>query len=407
MLKRCATTLNSNTSALTRTLFTSLPRADYLIGMRILLAVALLLLSACASKPRLTRPQKFTSYACQEAFLSATLQESQKQLNRISDLFTSNCFNEVIILGTHVHEHYRDKTYSVPAELAEFITPDGTWTDYILESYERSYLSLLMSLSYINLGNKEAAYVELRKSIMDENAKIYNHGNDPIITLLQAAIWSNLDPIASRPFWARLAEQKNITPPVRAFYETRLKEIDENKIPEGTWRIVGYDSFPKLEWDADLFGEKGLFSIRSEYEFPKECAKNDTLLIPTSGWVEKLSQRYQPGYHPLLYAKGLVRTPIGLVVGVVGVTSGTVLGVAGCAAGVYLKSGDVCVASLKGAIYTIQKTGNVVEYTMGPDLRHWENVPKAFYIVRDADDYRGPRCLNEKNGYSPIKVLWK
>lgn len=375
--------------------------------MRTLLALTILLVSACASKPRPTKPQRFTSFECQEAFQGAALEESQKQLNRISDLFTSKCFNEVITLGGHVREHYRDKTYNLTAELAEFVTPDGTWTDYILESYERSYLSLLMSLSYINLGNKEAAYVELRKSVMDENAKIYNHGNDPIITLLQAAIWSNLDPNASRPFWVRLSQQKDITPPVREFYKTRIKEIDENKIPPGTWRILGYDSFPKLEWEADLFGKKGLFSIRSEYEFPKECAMNDTLLIPTSPWVEKLSQRYQPGYHPLLFTKSIVRTPVGLTVGAVGVASGVAVGVAGCAAGIYLKTGELCTVSIQGAAYTIQKTGNLVEYTMGPDLRHWENVPKAFYIVRDAQEYRGPRCLNEKNGYSPIKILWK
>ena len=98
---------------------------------------------------------------------------------------------------------------------------------------------------------------------------------------------------------------------------------------------------------------------------------------------------------------------MGLTVGAVGVASGVAVGVAGCAAGIYLKTGELCTVSIQGAAYTIQKTGNLVEYTMGPDLRHWENVPKAFYIVRDAQEYRGPRCLNEKNGYSPIKILWK
>ncbi|MNL37521.1 hypothetical protein D3C87_1596710 [compost metagenome] len=88
--------------------------------------------------------------------------------------------------------------------------------------------------------------------------------------------------------------------------------------------------------------------------------------------------------------------------------SGVAFGAAGCVIGSYLRSEEICGAFLKGAGHIISKTGNVVAYTMAPDLRHWENVPTAFYIIRDPIEEKAPKCLSEElMKYSVIKSLWK
>ncbi|WP_413944039.1 hypothetical protein [Bdellovibrio sp. HCB-162] len=308
-------------------------------------------------------------------------------------MFLAGCYQEVITLGSYVRAFHRDKFYQLTAEVIEVALPEGVLTEYVMESYERSYLSILIALSYFNLDKKEEALVELRQSMMDENAHIYNHGNDPVITLLHAAIWSNFDLNVARPFWKKLSEDKNVSSEVQSFSQERVQEIDGNKKFEGTWRIFGLGYMPRLTWKTDFIKrENGPYKIMPTRNFPKTCSTNSTILMPTSSWVQKLSKRYEADYHPLLYTKSVVRVPFGFTYGVLGVTTGVAAGATGCAIGAYANSSSLCADSLNAAGYIIKKTGNMVEYVMAPDLRHWEKMPTAFFITRGNIDQSVP-CL--------------
>ncbi|WP_291515429.1 hypothetical protein [Bdellovibrio sp. ArHS] len=325
------------------------------------------------------------------------MEPSDLQLNRISTLFEMACFNEVIVLGSYIRSHHRDKFYSVTTEIAELATPEGTLTEYILESYERSYLSLLIAMSYLNLNDEEAAMVELRRSMVDEQAHLYNHGNDPVITALHATLWTRFDPQVARPYWKRLSEDKRVSAAIVKFAQQRLSEIDSGPTsPNRAWKVYGTGTLPGLIWKADfLKREKGPYKISVSSGFPKACATANSLLIPTSSWTDKIARRYEADYHPILYTKSLLRIPFGVTYGVLGVSAGVAVGVSGCALASYIRSGDLCSASLQGGGHIIMASGDLVEYTLGPDLRHWRKVPSAFYIV-DESAVGTEQCLSRR-----------
>ncbi|WP_373998927.1 hypothetical protein [Bdellovibrio bacteriovorus] len=354
----------------------------------------LLLLSGCATKTQMVKPTKFTSEPCEQSFFKGAFAKPHLQLNEISSMFSMGCFNEVITLGSYVRANHRDKFYQITTEVAEIAFPEGYLTDYTLESYERSYLSLLISLSYLNLSNEDASLVELRQSMMDEQAHLYNHGNDPVITTLHAAIWDRFDPQVARPYWKRLSEDKSVHASISKFAKGRLYEIDKSSTSKRAWKIYGVGTMPPIFWQSDLIKrEKGPYKIRAARGFPKACSSTASMLIPTSSWTDKLSRRYEMEYHPLLYTKSILRIPFGITYGVLGVGAGVAVGVSGCVLASQFRSGDMCQAAISGGGEIIKSSGNLVQYTLGPDLRHWENVPSAFYIVDEAMPESSP-CLN-------------
>ncbi|WP_413569471.1 hypothetical protein ACLWBD_02990 [Bdellovibrio sp. HCB117] len=362
------------------------------------LCLLFLMMSACASKPQITKPKKFTSVPCQQSFSDGVLESSDLQLNRVSTLFEMGCFNEVIVLGSYIRSHHRDKFYSITSEIGELATPEGTLTEYILESYERSYLSLLISLSYLNLNDENAAQVELRQSMTDEQAQLYNHGNDPVITALHATLWTRFDPQVARPYWKRLSEDKKSSKAVAKFAQARLMEIDSDGVStKRNWKIYGVGTLPGLIWKADFIKrEKGPYKISAAGGFPKACSSAADLVIPTSSWIDKLSRRYEVDYHPLLYTKSLLRVPFGVTYGILGVSAGVAVGVSGCVVASQFRSNDLCRAAIQGGGGIIMASGDLVEYTLGPDLRHWENLPNAFYIV-DESSNDNKECLSSRD----------
>lgn len=379
----------------------------FAVCMRTLWLSFILVFGACAHRPEIASPQKFTSSLCRQRFTDAVLQEPLGQLNSLSDLYSQRCLHEVITLGSYIRSHHRDKFYSVLSEIGELATPEGSLTEYVLESYERSYLSLLLSLSYLGLGMEESALVELRHSVMDEGARIYNYGDDPVITLLQAVLWSNLDPVVSRPYWKRLSEKTVADASIRQFAKERVAELDQGESDIAEWKIYGLGYLPPLTWKTDfLKREKGPYKIRAAGAFPKACSTSQALLIPTASWSDKLSRRYEAGYHPLVYSKSLARVPFGLVYGAAGVTAGVATGVAGCGAASYIRSEDLCRASLRGAVYVIEKTGDLVAYTLAPDLRRWERIPAAFYVTREEGRHTFGECYRKSEvAAMPLQIL--
>ncbi|MGH7429585.1 MAG: hypothetical protein ACREJ4_14690, partial [Candidatus Methylomirabilaceae bacterium] len=100
---------------------------------------------------------------CVELAHQFNLSDRILTLNLLSDAFSQGCHATVIEFGTRAHSEFRHKTFSVLKETASMFIPDGTLTDYVLESYERGYLSFLLSASYFKTHQTEGAKVELRQ----------------------------------------------------------------------------------------------------------------------------------------------------------------------------------------------------------------------------------------------------
>src|SRR5438034_6807230 len=113
-------------------------------------------------------------------------------LNLLAEAFSQKCYDVVIGYGARAQTEYRHKTYSVIKETASIFLPEGALTAYILESYERGYLTVLLADSYVQEKKAEAAKVELRRLDQELFAPIYNYGEDPVNLLLSAVLWEHL-----------------------------------------------------------------------------------------------------------------------------------------------------------------------------------------------------------------------
>lgn len=304
-------------------------------------------------------------------------------LNGISDLYSQKCFHQVIKLGQSFRETARDKYYSITAEVGELFLAEGTLSHYVLESYERSYLSFLISSSYFQLDKKDLARIELRRSVDENTSLLYNYGDDPVVLLLQAALWENLDgPNDSRFLWRRVSEHPQASEDVRRFAHNRMSLIDLGQTPRQFWVIQALDKFPKLEWKIDFSNSaNSYYQISSKTQFFDECSGPEELLVSTKPWLEKLKYRHAYDYHPLLNAKSWLRLPIGILYGSTLVGTGVAVALGGCAA--ESRSGG-CEYAVKLGGYLLSKSGDAFKATVQPDLRHWQNVPLAFYLIHSS-----------------------
>ena len=354
------------------------------------------LLGACASAPRFKSPAQFTSPVCREKFLSTRDLPTDKQLDQVSELFADACFVETIHLGAFIREYNHDKFYSVSSEFLELFIPEGSVTPYVLESFERGYLSLLISLSYFNLHQADRAAVELRRADSDERAILYNYGDDPVIMLMQAAIFDSVHPEEARPFWKRLSEFKTLLQ-VQEFANKRIREIDLDSNSATHWKIYSCGRMPDFDWHLSM---SRFYKIRPQHLFPLSTADSRTVVLSTSAWGDKIIGKYGSGYHPYLFMKGLMRLPSGLAYGAVGVTGGAAIGVGGCVIAAEAKgdSQDLCRFSLETGGYLISKSVDLVNFTLKPDLRHWRNLPASIVVSREArDEGANSVCFKTEN----------
>ncbi|HYX39073.1 MAG TPA: hypothetical protein VE954_38710 [Oligoflexus sp.] len=140
---------------------------------RVLLMAVSCLLASCVTSDQSEALPPQGALRC--AYLAETMDWKQEisVLNRISDLFHNECFEETIKIASKGRERFRYKHYSVTKEAAEFFLAEGSVTDYVLESYERGYLSFLTAASFIRLKQKNAASVELNRFYNEEVASLY------------------------------------------------------------------------------------------------------------------------------------------------------------------------------------------------------------------------------------------
>ncbi len=338
--------------------------------------------------------KEFTSPDCQLMIEATQLSDPLNALDTLSDLYTKKCYLETVALGQWLQRRYRDKSYSVSAEFASILFPEDFLSEYVLESYERIYLSALMAAAFSRLEKNESAAVELRRSYSESKAILYNFGDDPITALLIAAIWEKLQSVNdSRPFWSSLQAYSREGEPAHKFATERISEIDQSVPNKGPWHVYVVDHFPKLDWSLNFGGgSEGYYDITTERKMPENCQSKTGLLMNVEPWVRKVAARYKQDYHPLLNIKSWVRLPVGIAYGLSTFAVGTGVAVGGCALDASLEAkGIFCQGAVQAGGYLIAQSPRVVEFAIKPDLRHWRKMPGAI-LVTNAQSLHGEPC---------------
>lgn len=128
-------------------------------------------------------------------------------LNRLADAFAGQCYDLVIVQGEKARLEFRHKTLSLMKETTNIFVPEGSFIDYVMESYERGYLSLLLAASYAHVQKPEEAKVELRQLDHELFTPLYNYGEDPVNLLLSAVLWERVGEVnEARVDWLRLKD---------------------------------------------------------------------------------------------------------------------------------------------------------------------------------------------------------
>ncbi len=313
-------------------------------------------------------------------------------LTRISLAFTQHCDKAIIQYAGRAQEDFRHKIFSVSKETASVFLSDGALTEYVLESYERAYLSVLLAASYFRMGNVEAAKVELRRLDHELFAPLYNFGEDPVNLVLSAVLWELLgEPGDARTDWYRVAEPLSsslltVDPLLQKFAREQVERLDTGGGSILTWQVLGVGRFPEVDWKLELFGSKnGYYVIKPKPAFEPTCLSPTGIRLSTESWFAKIAHRHDHAYHPLLNIQSWIRLPIGVLYGLVPFSMGAGVAVGVCAGAASLGgkgSGDLCALSILGGSQLMQMAPTVFQNTVRPDLRHWNLVPASFIVTR-------------------------
>ncbi|MDH4186500.1 MAG: hypothetical protein OEV08_05860 [Nitrospira sp.] len=350
--------------------------------------------------------------SCLEIEQGMNLSDRIDTLNRLADAFAAQCYDTVIVHGEQARSQFRHKIFSLIKETGNVFVPEGSFIDYVLESYERGYLSLLLAASYANAQKLEEAKVELRLLDHELFTPLYNYGEDPVNLLLSAVLWERVGEVTeSRVDWLRLRDLglrwKGQGPQdeVRAFAARQVDQIDEGLATSEPWHVFAIGRFPALTWDLQFFGSKdGYFSVKPNEEFPAACQSDTGVRLSTKSWFEKVAIRHRHGYHPILNMQAWIRLPIGLTYSLVPLAAGAGIAVGGCMADAAADGkGTLCQLSVVGGVALMRTAPAVLEGALKPDLRHWEHVPAAFVITRASSSEFEP-CLAELGAKS--RQLW-
>lgn len=363
------------------------------------LAVALVMLPAFASCAQDTAHQPLPP-ACSDFAQTMDLADRIKTLDLLSDAFFRGCYATVIVYGTQAQTEFRHKTFHVFKEAASVFIPDGTLTDYVLESYERGFLSVLMAASYLHMRQPDEAKVELRRLDHELFTTLYNYGEDPVNVLLSAVLWEQAgDPAEARVDWLRLRDLRGLLKerdePLRSFADRQIKRIDERRPAEKGWHLYPLGAFPPVEWDLQFTGsDNGYFRITAGGDFPATCVSETGMRLSTQSWFEKIAVRHSGAYHPLLNIQSWIRLPMGAIYSLVPIAAGAGIAVGGCTLDAAGKGkGALCEVAIRGGVVFISMAPKVLRGALAPDLRHWGHVPAAF-VITTATDPANERCLH-------------
>ena len=321
---------------------------------------------------------------CAQIEAHIDMRDRIETLRAIAQAFDLGCYETVLTYGTQAQTDYRYKTFSVLKETSNIFLPDGTFVDYVLESYERGFLSVLLAASYYHLDNPEAAKVELRRLDHEIFTPLYNYGEDPVNLLFSAVLWEVLhEPEEARVDWNLLKEQDDLEEEIRTFARQRLVRMNGSEDISGKWTIAALGNFPDLDWDVRFVkGDSGYFSVKPRQSFQAPCASESGIRISTASWFDKIAVRHSYSYHPLLHVQSWLRLPVGIVYSITTFASGAGIAVGGCfldAAG--NGNGSLCELAIIGGVALIQQSPKVLHFMLRPDLRHWDNVPASFVFT--------------------------
>ena len=326
---------------------------------------------------------------CSEIEQQINLSDRIDTLNRLADAFAGRCYGTVIVHGEKARSEFRHKTLSLMKEATNVFVPEGSFLDYVMESYERGYLSLLLAASYANVQKPEEAKVELRQLDHELFAPLYNYGEDPVNLMLSAVLWERVGEVnEARVDWLRLRDLgvmwKGQPDVVRVFAARQVDRIDEGHGFSEPWHVYGIGRFPELTWDLRFFGStSGYFSVKANGEFLPACQSDTGVRLSTRSWFDKVAIRHSHGYHPLLNVQAWIRLPIGLTYSLIPLAAGAGVMVGGCMADAAAKgNGALCQLSVIGGMALMRTAPAVMEGALQPDLRHWEHVPAAFVVTR-------------------------
>ena len=331
-------------------------------------------------------------------------------LNRLADAFAERCYDTVIIHGEKARSEFRHKTFSFLKETTNVFIPEGSFIDYVLESYERGYLSLLLAASYANVQKPEEAKVELRQLDHELFTPLYNYGEDPVNLLLSAVLWERVGEVnEARVDWLRLRDLdvmwKGRQDAARVFAARQVARIDEGLGFSEQWHVYGIGRFPELTWDLQFFGSSnGYFSVTANREFLPACQSDTGVRLSTRSWFDKVAIRHSHGYHPLMNVQAWVRLPFGLAYSLIPLATGAGVMVGGCMLDAAANGkGGLCQLSVIGGVALMRTAPAVLEGALRPDLRHWEHVPAAFVVTRASKPELEP-CLPKLE--TAVQGLW-
>ncbi|MEO6306988.1 MAG: hypothetical protein ABIO96_07350 [Nitrospiraceae bacterium] len=348
--------------------------------------------------------------SCSAIEQQINLSERIDTLNRLADAYERRCYETVIVHGEKARSEFRHKTFSLLKETTHIFIPEGSFIEYVLESYERGYLSLLLAASYANVQKLEEAKVELRQLDHELFTPLYNYGEDPVNLLLSAVLWERVREVnEARVDWLRLRDVdvmwKGKQDAVRVFAGWQVARIDEAQGVSEPWRVYGIGRFPELTWNLEFFGStSGYFSVKAKEEFLSACRSDSGVRLSTKSWFEKVAIRHSHGYHPLLNVQAWIRLPFGLTYSLVPLAAGAGVMVGGCVLDAAGKgNGALCQLSVIGGAALMRTAPTVMEGALRPDLRHWEHVPAAFVVTKASKPELEP-CLPKLG--TAVQRLW-
>jgi len=351
-----------------------------------------------------------TSSSCEKFSTHINFSDRINTLRDIYQAFSAGCDNAVIMYGTQAQEHYKYKTFRVFKEASNIFLPDGTFIDYVLESYERGFLSVLVAISYYRLHNLDATQVELRRLDHEIFTPLYNYGADPVNLLFSAILWEVLgEPDEAWVDWNRLQGQEGQDEAVRAFASHRLGQLNGKEGLSKDWSAYAMGSFPGIDWNIEFRDSStGYFSVNPQYGFLPGCFSESGIRISTNSWFQKIAMRHDQGYHPLLHAQSWLRLPVGVVYSLITFSAGAGIMVGGCFVDMAAEgNGSLCKLSIHGGMALMQESPDVLRYALRPDLRHWDNVPSSFLFTWASDVKDEPCWRNAPPQYQrqTIKIF--
>jgi hypothetical protein len=345
--------------------------------------------------------------SCAEIATHISFPDRINTLRDIYQAFSAGCDETVIIYGTQAQDEYKYKTFRVLKEASNIFLPDGTFIDYVLESYERGFLSVLLAISYYRLHNLDAPQVELRRLDHEIFSPLYNYGADPVNLLFSAILWEVLgEPDEARVDWNRLQGQEGQDEAVRTFASHRLRQLNAREGRSEDWSVYAIGRFPGIDWNIEFQDSStGYFSVHPQRGFLSGCFSESGVRISTNAWFQKIAMRHDSGYHPLLHAQSWLRLPVGVVYSILTFTAGASIIVGGCFVDMAGEGdGSLCKLSIQGGLALMQESPHVLRYTLRPDLRHWDNVPSNFLFTWAPDVKDEPCWRNVSAQYQGLTI---